>query len=118
MTEPTEKLLSQSEREAFEAFARDMLAQQPVDTSVADRLAQARAHALKQVERPAPRWPAWAAAACLIVGIGAVGHHHWQAKTAPADWALVAELEDADVDVELIEDLEFYQWLSEIELES
>lgn len=118
MTESTEKLMSQSEREAFEVFARNLLAEQPLDASVADRLALARAQALKQVERPASRWPAWAAAACLIVGIGAVGHHHWQVKTAPADWALVAELEDADVDVELIEDLEFYQWLSEIELES
>jgi hypothetical protein len=114
---PPSRLLSVQEQDDVEAYARALLAQQTVDSATREKLAAARARALNAVAARPAHWP-WAAAACLILGLTWIGLYTPPTLDHAVDIALVSELGEPEVELELLDDLEFYQWLSELELES
>lgn len=92
-------------------------AEDDVDELTRARLAAARKQALGTVDRDRPAaWPGWAAGgfATAVVLVLAVTLWTGEETALPAmhgdDWELLAEGE-----LQLIEDLDFYEWLPEEE---
>ncbi|UTA49569.1 hypothetical protein L1F30_08545 [Simiduia sp. 21SJ11W-1] len=107
----------QRQQRAFQAFTQSLPEAVEVDDALRARLAAMRADALaKATGNKRPALLPWAAAASVLVMLSWVAFQG--SNTAPAfepELALVTELENPDVDMELIDDLEFYEWLSELE---
>ena len=105
---------------AFEAFLRELPAQQPIPDEVAIRLAHARASALA-TSQSHTRWtrflPQVAASFVVLLGAGVL---LFNVVTEPAPDirpSLIAEMESLpdQADLELIDELDFYLWYSEVE---
>lgn len=114
----SEKDQNQQTEERFQSFLAQLPAEQPVSDEIAIRLAHARASAIRQLKprRSFGYWPAMAASVALAVTLGVL---HWPAQNATPSSAtvFVAELDVLidDNERELIDELEFYQWLSAME---
>ncbi len=107
MNEP----LQDAVRDALDARARDL------DGATLSRLRQARAHAVAQAARPAPwRHPGWlgalglAGAALLAVLLWPTPGH---LPAEASDDEVLLEIATLDVDLELVEEPEFFEWLGE-----
>jgi uncharacterized NAD(P)/FAD-binding protein YdhS len=109
--------LQQHIRTALDERARDL------DGHTLSRLRQIRAQAMQQ-QRPIRRWqqPTWtgglALAALALVAV--LGYHQMpgEAPTDLSDSEEAIEIATLDVDLEVIEDLDFYEWLSEQPLDT
>ena len=104
-------MVSDKDKE-FERRARALLNDTAeLDDDVKRRLAVARALALQHMDRPARRWllPATGVAAALMVGL------FWFNRPSP-DIPTAAELDDfelllANENLEMLENLDFYEWV-------
>ena len=105
------------DEEAFLARARRQLDESAsaVDGESASRLSRARHHALSSLEKRASFWPAWgmpagaiSAALAIVLTLGS-----FQNRSASDNVSDLEELEllSANESFELLEDLEFYEWL-------
>lgn len=109
---------SQSNPEDFESFLRDLPSQQPMSDDIAIRLAHARARAVSHAKRPL-RWLQWSGLAASVAIAALIGLHY-QSITPAHHQKGVELMADLDFladenDQELINELEFYQWLSAME---
>ncbi|WP_144062372.1 hypothetical protein [Simiduia agarivorans] len=102
----------------FERFLRQLPEEQTISDEIAIRLAHARASAVASHARHRGYWPYLAIAASILL-VGVMGLINF--SNVPHNTELSVELA-AELDMimdenerELIDDLEFYQWLSEME---
>lgn len=99
---------------------------QSLDAASLSRLRQARAAAIGRVDSgPRRRWfgtPLWvlpAAGFAALLGL-AVGLSLWQQTPAPGlelqalagDEQILVEIVEAELDMEMLEEIEFYDWLT------
>lgn len=108
--EPTER--------QFEQFLSQLPGEMEISDDQAIRLAHARAKALGFLPSQKTFWfrPAMAAS-LLLAGIGSIYSltNTTETKGLPAELAVELDVITDDNERELINDLEFYQWLSEME---
>lgn len=104
-----------SELVRFEALLQALPEQHPLDDDIAIRLAHARALAVLEA-KPTTALP-WAAAALIMVAVAIAFQWQHLGTSSPATtpWQQDLDLATAAEDLELLEDLEFYQWLSDVE---
>lgn len=103
---------------ALEGYLRELPAQQVISDEVAIRLAHARASAVAIHRAQCSYWP-FAAVAASFVLMGVFGVMWWAGyahnETIPAELASELDVIMDENERDLIYDLEFYQWLSEME---
>ncbi len=112
-SQPPTPISSLDERREFADFAGKLPDQIIVDDATRERLAQVRANALSTASKT--RWLPWVAAASVFFAVSWLVLQPYSAVEQTAELAMMAELEDPNIDLELIDNLEFYEWLSELE---